>query len=402
MTKKFCKKCGNALTKTGAKFCATCGATLDGPETDDVSNKETRALPGEKTDQIVPATQALPATTSTSYATEEMPRTVVTAQTEDRGTEVIEAISATPEVTPRNVATAQADDRGTEVIEAIRVTPEVTPRNVATAQADDRATEVIEAISATPIAKKPKKHGKKGKEKKHAAQKTAEQPVKQSGGRKKLALAASIGVVAAVAAAAAFVFINSRRASEAQAVTQVANNAEPSVTAQPVVQPPSEQPSQQADQQPAQPSGAVANNQASPQTRLQPSPSISDIKSPAVRNDMAVSKPQPAVTAKPTPTVQQEKQVAGGTHSVEQILDQGKTYLNAGRYQEALQECEHVRKLDPGNKDVYYVMGSAYFKLNQLQQALEAYRQCTSGTYATVSQGAVKNLEKKIGKVSAK
>lgn len=76
--------------------------------------------------------------------------------------------------------------------------------------------------------------------------------------------------------------------------------------------------------------------------------------------------------------------------------------MNSGRYQEALQEYEYVRKLDPGNKDVYYLIGSTYQRLNQLQQALDAYRQCTSGTYVGVAQSAVKNLEKKVGKVNAK
>jgi hypothetical protein len=54
------------------------------------------------------------------------------------------------------------------------------------------------------------------------------------------------------------------------------------------------------------------------------------------------------------------------------------------------------------NKDVYYLIGPNYRKMNQLGQALEAYRQFTSGVYASVSQSAVKNLEKKVGKVNAK
>ena len=49
--KKFCKQCGNALTKAGAKFCTTCGATVDGAEIEDVSDQETRGLPGEQSDR---------------------------------------------------------------------------------------------------------------------------------------------------------------------------------------------------------------------------------------------------------------------------------------------------------------------------------------------------------------
>ena len=76
--------------------------------------------------------------------------------------------------------------------------------------------------------------------------------------------------------------------------------------------------------------------------------------------------------------------------------------MYAGQYQEALREFESIKKLDPGNKDVYYLIGLTYFKMNQLEHAIEAYRQCTSGVYASVSQSAVKNLEKKVGKVSAR
>jgi len=76
--------------------------------------------------------------------------------------------------------------------------------------------------------------------------------------------------------------------------------------------------------------------------------------------------------------------------------------MNSVRYQEALREFEYVKKLDPGNKDVYYLIGFTYYKMNQLEQAIEAYRQCTSGKYASVSQSAVKNLGKKVGKVNAK
>ncbi|HMB27026.1 MAG TPA: tetratricopeptide repeat protein, partial [Blastocatellia bacterium] len=77
-------------------------------------------------------------------------------------------------------------------------------------------------------------------------------------------------------------------------------------------------------------------------------------------------------------------------------------FFEVARYQEALAEFERVKKIDPGNKDVYYVIGLTYFKMNQLEQAIEAYRQCTSGVYATQSQTNLKNLEKKVGKVNAK
>jgi Flp pilus assembly protein TadD len=352
MTKKFCNKCGNALTKTGAKFCTTCGATVDGAETDDISSQETRALPGEQTDQIAPATEVIPAIKPTSYETEEMPRTVITAPAEDRATEVIEAISPTPATESPKKKAEPAQEK-------------------------------------QPSVKSPKKKAKSAQEK----QPSVQQSGGSSGGRKKLAVAAALGVVVILAVAvAAFFFVSSRKTTEAQAGTQSANNAEPSTPAQPVAQQPIQQPTQQANQQLSQQSSA--NNQAQSQARTQPSPSIGEVKSPAVRNDESASRPQQQVAAKPTPAV---PEISAAEHK-----DQGITHMNSGRYQEALREYDYVRKLDPGNKDVYYLIGQTYHKMNQLEQALDAYRQCTSGNYASVSQSAVKNLEKKLGKVSAK
>src|SRR5262249_26032463 len=145
--------------------------------------------------------------------------------------------------------------------------------------------------------------------------------------------------------------------------------------------------------------GAGANAQAQPQTQPQPT---GEVKSSAINNSQAASNQQLQAVAKPTQATSQEKQPSGGTISAENNLKQGITYMNAGQYQEALREFESVKKLEPGNKDVYYPIGLTYQKMNQLGQALEAYRQCTSGVYASVSERAVKNLEKKVGKVNAK
>jgi len=72
--------------------------------------------------------------------------------------------------------------------------------------------------------------------------------------------------------------------------------------------------------------------------------------------------------------------------------------MSAGHYQEALREFGYVKSLDPGNKSVYYLIGQTYNKMGQPERALEAYRQCTSGVYASVAQNNVKLLEKKLGK----
>jgi Tetratricopeptide repeat len=340
MTKKFCKQCGNALTKAGAKFCTTCGATVDGAEIGDVSDQETRGLPGEQSDQTAFATEVIPAITPPSYETEEMPRMIITARVEER------------------------------------------------------ATEVIEAIAPTTAAKSSKKQTEPAQEK----QPSAQQPGGNPGGRKKLALAAAIGVVVGLAlVAVAFLIVNSRRGPEAQAGTQPVDKVEPSTSPQPIAP----QANPQASQQLSPPSGVDANNQAQSQTRPQPGSPIGEVKSPAVRNDVSASNPQRQEAAKPTPTPPQEKQAASGPSAAEHKA-QGINYMNSGRYQDALQEFESTKKLDPGNKDVYYLIGVTYQKMNQLERALEAYRQCTSGNYASVSQSAVKLLEKKVGKVNAK
>jgi Flp pilus assembly protein TadD/uncharacterized Zn finger protein (UPF0148 family) len=217
----------------------------------------------------------------------------------------------------------------------------------------------------------------------------AEPATRPSNGRKKLAVAAALGVVAL--AAASFFFINSRRPPETQVGSQTAAQAEPARSTQPAAQ----QSNQQLGQQP----GAGANAQAQPQTQPQP---IGEVKSSAIHNAESASNQQRQAAAKPTPTTSQEKQTVGETISAENILKQGIAHMYAGQYQEALSELESVKKLDPDNKDVYYVIGLTYQKMNQLGQALDAYRQCTSGHYASVAQDHVKSLEKKVGKVNAK
>lgn len=326
MKKKFCRKCGNALTKEGARFCTICGATMDGVETDNVIAQETTLLPGEKTGQTVstdvPATEALPGpTTPTNFETEVMPQVKITARAEKSATAV---------------------------------------------------------VAEAPVTQSQKKRGK------------AAPANRLLGGRKKLAVAASLGVVAL--AAVIFFIFNLRRPSETQGANLPADKTESSASAQP--------PAQQSNQQSNQQSGADANNQAQPQIV----PATGEIKSPAVHNAGAASSPQPQrqAVAKPTPTTSQETQTAGGTTSAENNLNQGMTYFSAGRYQEALREFEQVKKLDPGNKNVYYLIGQAYQRMNQLQQALEAYRQCTSGYYASVAQSNAKMLEKKVEKIKEK
>jgi TolA-binding protein len=328
MTKKFCRQCGSALVKAGAKFCRTCGATVDGSDTDGVTSQETALLPGEQNGQTGSADVA---------ATEVLPAPMTSSYNET----------------------------------------EEMPITVITARAEERATSVV---AKAPVTQSKPKRAKPA-------------PANRAlGGRKRLAVAASLGFVAL--AAVSFFFINSRRPPEAQAGTQPADKVEPATSAQPI--------SQQSNQQISQQSGAGANNQAQPQTRPQPGPATGAINSSAVHNSEAVSNQQRQAAAKSMPATSQEMQPAGGTISAENYINQGMTYLNAGRFNEALQAFESVKKLDPANKNVYYLIGQAYYKMNQLERALEAYRQCTSGHYASVAQSNAKTLEKKVGKVNGK
>ncbi|HEV2666440.1 MAG TPA: tetratricopeptide repeat protein [Blastocatellia bacterium] len=277
--------------------------------------------------------------------------------------------------------TGSADVAATEVLPAPMTSSynetEEMPITVITARAEERSTSVV---ANAPVTQSRPKRAKPA-------------PAKRaSGGRKRLAVAAALGVV--TLAAVTFFFINSRRPPEAQAGTQPADKANPATSAQPIAQ--------QSNQQSGQQSGAVANNQAQPQTQQQTGPATGAVKSSAVHNSEAVSNQQRQAAVKPTPATSQEMQPAGGTISAENYINQGMTYLNAGRFNEALQAFESVKKLDPGNKNVYYLIGQAYYKMNQLERALEAYRQCTSGHYASVAQSNAKTLEKKVGKVSGK
>lgn len=81
-----------------------------------------------------------------------------------------------------------------------------------------------------------------------------------------------------------------------------------------------------------------------------------------------------------------------------EFLQRGLNAQNSGRHQEALGEFRKALQQDPSNVGIYYLIGSSHHRLGQLEQALAAYRQCTSGAYARVSSEHVKTLEKKVGK----
>lgn len=135
-----------------------------------------------------------------------------------------------------------------------------------------------------------------------------------------------------------------------------------------------------------------------PLTRPAASPS-----SPArAADELALDKTTNATATSPTAkqTTKRKAEASQPAHKTpvgaEQYLRRGTEYLNAKRYEEALKEYAQVRRLEPANKDVYYLIGQAHHHLGQLELALQAYQQCTSGPYAALAQQHVKRLEKKL------
>jgi hypothetical protein len=206
-----------------------------------------------------------------------------------------------------------------------------------------------------------------------------------SGGRKGMALVGAL-VVVALAAAAYFV-ITPSKSSVPQETTETPGGSPPALAASPAA---SAQPT-------AQTSIAAATEQPSPQQ----SPTNDDTKSAQKQGGDDESKPQPQPTgpdAKPAAPSAPGAKGGEGSGAAQHNLNQGIEYMSGGKYAEALREFDYVRKLDPDNKSVFYLIGQTYHKMGQLDRALDAYRQCTSGVYASVAQSNIKMLEKRLGK----
>ena len=207
--------------------------------------------------------------------------------------------------------------------------------------------------------------------------------IQPSSGRKGLALVFVLGVIV-LGAGAYFFFFNSNKTPETEVGNQSPDVAKPAASTQPTVEP---------TPQPSVVAVAATSNQT------QPDSTPAKDKSTSTRNVEADAKSSKQGAAKPTATIQpQDKNTTDGTGAALFNRNQGVALFNAGRYQDALREFEYVKKLDPGNKSVYYLIGQTYHKMGQLEKALEAYRQCTSGDYASVALNNAKALEKRLGK----
>jgi hypothetical protein len=206
---------------------------------------------------------------------------------------------------------------------------------------------------------------------------------RRSGRGRGVALFAALGVI--VLAVGAYFLMRPRESSQSQSPDQLSDAAKPAASSQPT----------------AQPTAPLTVAVAKEPTPPQPASILSEVKPTSKQAGDTESKSQPP--REETKSVSQEapaQKAADGTGAALHNLNQGIEYMSGGKYQEALQEFEYVRKLDPDNKSVYYLIGQTYHKMNQLERALDAYRQCTAGVYASVAQSNVKMLEKKLGKTN--
>lgn len=74
--------------------------------------------------------------------------------------------------------------------------------------------------------------------------------------------------------------------------------------------------------------------------------------------------------------------------------DLGRRYMNVREFGAAIAELQQAVKLTPGDKDLYYFLGSSYRGLGQLSRAYEYYKKCDSGDYAGTSQSGARGTEK--------
>ena len=125
---------------------------------------------------------------------------------------------------------------------------------------------------------------------------------------------------------------------------------------------------------------------------VQPSPPETAGK-PSDASESSGGKPKAVAGSTPaTPTGKTEPEPALTAE------DHIKLGVNAKTPSAALAEYQQALRLDPANRDVYYLMGLSYQQLGHSEQALDAYRQCTSGKYASVAAQHVKRLEKELKK----
>ena len=148
---------------------------------------------------------------------------------------------------------------------------------------------------------------------------------------------------------------------------------------------------------------AVLTNSPAPNATVTNTKPAASGKVESKVNASALPSPTPNVygatkSAAPEPEPEKAAPVESSAGNNAAWIEQGNRLASAGKFQEALQLYEKARRANPGNLDVYYLIGSAYHRSGDLANALEAYRKCTSGNYTSVAANHVKSLEKKLSK----
>lgn len=129
---------------------------------------------------------------------------------------------------------------------------------------------------------------------------------------------------------------------------------------------------------------ATPDAQPSPQKNAEIASDASEPSGGKPKTSSGSAQAPPVVTAEPEPALTAEDHIKLG--------------VNAKTPSAALAEYQQALRLDPANRDVYYLMGLSYQQLGHSEQALDAYRQCTSGKYSSVAAQHVKRLEKELKK----
>lgn len=130
-----------------------------------------------------------------------------------------------------------------------------------------------------------------------------------------------------------------------------------------------------------------------------PSPTASNEKAanvPAPQSAAQVAEvvTRPAPTSTPAPPASTPVVTKTETTTAVSAAEHIQRGLKAKSPASALAEYQAALRADPANKDVHYLMGLAYQQLGQQDQAVAAYRKCTSGPYASVAAQHVKKLDK--------
>lgn len=101
-----------------------------------------------------------------------------------------------------------------------------------------------------------------------------------------------------------------------------------------------------------------------------------------------------ALTAPPTLLPAEEAERGDARALAESHKTLGTRYHNVREYLAAIKEFSIAQRLTPGDKDLYYLLGSCYDGLDQDALAHSLYKQCDSGTYADVAySGAQRTLK---------